>query len=139
MYSFTDFQTVSALPNIVTVADLSMAIGLSRPRIYSYLDEERIPYIMLNSKRVMFKEHLLQGLSGKRIYTDVAKLEVIKPLPNVFSPRELMSVFGISHGLAYELTRNIDFPAVITRNRIIVSKQGLIGWIRKNEKYTRKE
>ena len=135
MYHFSDFASVQALPDVVTVRSLSKAIGLSPSRTYELLDEEKIPYLMLDKRKIIFKEHLLQGLSGKRIFTDVAKLEAIKPLPEVFYPKFLISALGISNGYAYSLVRTPGFPAVFQRNRIIISKQGFIRWIRENEKY----
>ena len=81
MYRFSDFASVQALPDVVTVANLAKAIGLSLSRTYELLDEERIPYLSLCKRKIIFKEHLLQGLSGKEIFTDVAKLEAIKSLP----------------------------------------------------------
>jgi len=135
LYHFSDFASVQALPDVVTVQSLSKAIGLSPSRTYELLDEEEIPYLMLDKRKIIFKEHLLQGLSGKRIFTDVAKLEAIKPLPEVFYPKFLISALGISNGYAYSLVRTPGFPAVFQRNRIIINKQGFIRWIRENEKY----
>ena len=139
MYLFSDFASVQALPDVVTVQQLSQAIGLSPSRTYEILDEARIPYLSLVKRKILFKEHLLQGLSGKRVFTDVAKLEVIKPLPEAFSPKLLITAFRISNGYAYSLARTPGFPAVFERDRIIISKQGLIRWIRENEKYIRKD
>lgn len=85
--------------------------------------------LMLDKRKIIFKEHLLQGLSGKRIFTDVAKLEAIKPLPEVFYPKFLISALGISNGYAYSLVRTPGFPAVFQRNRIIINKQGFIRWM----------
>ena len=39
----------------------------------------------------------------------------------------------------YSLVRTPGFPAVFERDRIIISKQGLIRWIRENEKHLRKD
>jgi len=139
LYRFSDFASVQALPDVVTVANLAKAIGLSLSRTYELLDEERIPYLSLCKRKIIFKEHLLQGLSGKEIFTDVAKLEAIKSLPEVFSPASLISALGISNGYAYTLVRTPGFPAVFQRNRIIICKQGFIRWIKENEKHIIKE
>lgn len=139
LYHFSDFSSVQALPDVVTVPKLSKAIGLSPSRTYELLDKERIPYLSLDKRKIIFKEHLLQGLSGKRIFTDVAKLEVIKPLPEAFSPKRLIATLGISNGYAYTLVRSPGFPAVFVRNRIIISKNGFIRWIKENERYIRKD
>ncbi len=135
MYHFSDFETVKALPSVTTATELSRAIGLSPARTYQILDERKIPYLALTKRKILFKEHLLQGLSGKRIFTDVAKLATIDPLPEVFCPKKLITALRISNGTAYELARSPGFPAVLERNRIVISKQGFIRWIRANEKY----
>lgn len=133
MYNFSDLTTVKALPDVMAATELSAAIGLSIARTYQILDELRIPYLKISKRKIIFKEHLLQGLSGKRIFTDVAKLNVIVHLPEVFSPKHLQTALGISNGFAYNLVRTPGFPAIFDRNRIIVSKEGLIRWIRENE------
>ncbi len=133
MYRFSDFDTVRALPHVTTVAELSHAIGLSLSRTYQLLEDEKIPYLPLGKRKILFKEHLLQALSKKRIFTDVAKLAAIAALPEVFCPKTLISVLRISNGFAYELVRTPGFPAVMERNRIIVSKQGFIRWIHTHE------
>ena len=133
MYNFSDLTTVKALPDVMAATELSAAIGLSIARTYQILDELRIPYLKISKRKIIFKEHLLQGLSGKRIFTDVAKLNVIVHLPEVFSPRALQYALGVSNGFAYNLVRTPGFPAVFDRTRIIVSKEGLIRWIRENE------
>lgn len=133
MYRFSDLATVKALPDVMSATELSAAIGLSAARTYQILDELRIPYLRIYKRKVIFKEHLIQGLSEKRIFTDVATLNVIARLPEVFSPKCLQTALGISNGFAYNLVRTPGFPAVFDRNRIIVSKEGLIRWIEKNE------
>ncbi len=134
MYSFTDFETVKALPDVVTAKQLADAIGMSLSRTYEVLDEKRIPYMKYGKRKIMFKEHLLQSLSGKRIFTDVAALNAIRPLPKVFSPKRLIKALGISNGYAYDLVRTPGFPAVLERNRIVISKAGLIRWIHEQER-----
>lgn len=135
MYSFADFESVKALPDVVTAKQLADAIGMSLSRTYEVLDEKRIPYMKYGKRKIMFKEHLLQSLSGKRIFTDVAALNAIRPLPKVFSPKRLIpKALGISNGYAYDLVRTPGFPAVLERNRIIISKAGLIRWIHENER-----
>lgn len=135
MYSFSNFETVQDLPDIVTIPELSNAIGLSRSRTYQFMDERKIPYIKIQKRIIIFKEHLLEGLSEKNLFTDAAKLSTLADLPEVFPPKYLMSAFRISHGLAYTIAHLPGFPAVMERDRIMVDKQGLIRWIRKNEKY----
>lgn len=139
MYQFSDFASVQALPDVVTVQQLAQAIGLSPSRTYEILDEAKIPYLRIYKRKIIFKEHLLQGLSNNRIFTDVAGLNAIKTLPEVFSPKYLITALGVSNGFAYTLVRSPGFPAVMQRDRIIISKQGFIRWIRKNELYIGKE
>ena len=139
MYRFSDFASVQALPDVLTVPQLSDAIGLSPSRTYEILDEAKIPYLRIYKRKIIFKEHLLQGLSNNRIFTDVAGLNAIKTLPEVFSPKYLITALGVSNGFAYTLVRSPGFPAVMQRDRIIISKQGFIRWIRKNELYIGKE
>lgn len=133
MYSFSDFSTVKALPDVVTAKELSEAIGMSASRTHELLDEKRVPYLKLERRKIIFKEHLLQGLSGKRIFTDVAELCAVKALPSVFSPKRLIETLRISNGTVYILVRTPGFPAVFERSRIVISKAGFIEWIRKNE------
>jgi hypothetical protein len=135
LYNFSDFDTVKALPDVVNAIELSQAIGLSPARTYQLLDELKIPYLKISKRKIIFKEHLIQGLSDKRIFTDVAKLNAVVSLPEVFSPKLLQKALGISNGFAYNLVRTPGFPAVIDRDRIIVNKQGLIRWIKTNELY----
>lgn len=139
MYAFSDLDTVRELPDVLSVTKLSAAIGLSISRAHELMDEMRIPYLKLGKRKVIFKEHLIEGLSGKSSLTDVEKLNVIKSLPKNFPPRYLIKVFSISNGNAYMVVRTPGFPAVFNRNRVVVNKQGLIEWIRKNERYARKE
>ncbi len=139
MYHFSDFETVKALPDTVTVLELSRAIGLSLSRTYEFLEEAKIPYLQISKRKVMFKEHLLQGLSQKRIFTDVANLKAIASLPEVFSPQELILALRVSNGFVYRLVRTPGFPSAIAHRRIVVDKQGFIRWIREKEKNIRKE
>ena len=139
MYQFSDFASVQALPDVVTVQQLAQAIGLSPSRTYEILDEAKIPYLRIYKRKIIFKEHLLQGLSNNRIFTDVAGLNAIKTLPEVFSPKYLITALGVSNGFAYTLVRSPGFPAVMQRDRIIISKQGFIRWIRSNELYIGKD
>ena len=119
----------------LTILELSQAIGLSQTRTYQLLDEKQIPYIRIQKRIIIFKEHLLQGLSDQKTYTDTAKLRALDSLPDVFPPNRLVEAFRISHGLAYTIAHLPGFPAVMERDRIIVDKHGLIRWIRRNEQY----
>ena len=133
MYSFSDFETVRALPAVVSVKDIADAIGMSATRTYEIIDEQKIPYMRVGKRIIIFKEHLLQGLSKKGIFTDVAELCAIRELPKIFSPKRLKDVLGISNGNAYTLVRTPGFPAVFERNRILISKAELVRWISEHE------
>ena len=135
MYSYLDFETIHALPDVVRIPELPTAIGLSQARTYQLLDEKRIPYIRIQKRIIIFKEHLLQGLSDQETYIDAANLRALDSLPDVFPPHRLVEAFRISHGLAYTIAHLPGFPAVMERDRIIVDKHGLIRWIRRNEQY----
>lgn len=139
LYAFSDLDTVRDLPDVLSITKLSAAIGLSISRTHELMDDMRIPYLKLGKRKVIFKEHLIEGLSGKSSLTDVAKLNAVKSLPRNFPPKYLIDVFSISNGNAYIIVRTPGFPAIFSRNRIVVNKQGLIEWIRKNERYNRKE
>ena len=139
LYHFSDFSTVQELPDVITIPELAKAIGLSQARTYKLMDERMLPHIRIQKRIIIFKEHLIQSMSNKEIFTDVAKLNALASLPEVFPPNRLMAAFRISHGFAYTLVHLPGFPAVMERDRIIVSKQGLIRWIQSNEKYIGKE
>ena len=98
MYNFLDFETIHALPDVVRIPELSSAIGLSTARTYRLLDEKRIPYIRIDKRIILFKEHLPQGLSKTSVYTDASKLNALADLPDVFPPHRLVEAFRISHG-----------------------------------------
>ena len=106
MYSYLDFETIHALPDVVRIPELSTAIGLSQARTYKFLDEKQIPYIRIQKRIIIFKEHLLQGLSDQETYTDTAKLRALASLPDVFPPNRLVEAFRISHGLAYKIIQS---------------------------------
>lgn len=137
MYTYADFSTVKELPDIVHVNQLSEALGLSVSRTYEIIQDIGIPHLKLGKRFIIFKEHLIETLSGKRIYTSVNNLNAIKGLPKVFNPKRLRDALGISNGTAYVLVREPGFPAAFSRNRIVISKTGFVDWIRTNEKNMR--
>ena len=136
MYTFADFETVKELPDVLNVKMLADAIGLSMSRTYEIIDERKIPYLAIGKRKIIFKKHLLQRLSSSKKLSSMAEVEPIKSLPKLFNPKRLTEALGISNGNAYVLVRTPGFPAVLERNRIIISKAGLIEWITKNEKNT---
>ena len=89
MYSFSDFSTLKDLPDVMTVSQLSAAIGLSLTQTYRYVEKVKIPYVQISKRKIIFKEHLLQAIKGAPRFTDVI-LEIILVL---FSVRQLKTVF----------------------------------------------
>ena len=53
-------------------------------------------------------------------------------LPLMLSVPDLTDVLGISRAGAYELVKSKGFPALHIGNRIVVPKDELIAWIRRN-------
>ena len=53
-------------------------------------------------------------------------------LPLMLSVPDLTEVLGISRASAYELVKCKDFPALHIGNRIMIPKEDLISWIRRN-------
>ena len=134
MYSFSDFSTVKDLSDVMTVSQLSAAIGLSLTQTYRYIEKVKIPYVQISKRKIIFKEHLLQAIKGSTRFTDVAELKAIKDLPEVFSPRALKSSLHISFGFANTISKYPGFPSITMGSRIIVNKPGFIQWIRDNQK-----
>ncbi len=134
MYSFSDFSTVKELPDVMTAAQLSAAIGLSLTQTYRYIKKVKIPYVQISKRKIIFKEHLLQAMKGATCFTDVAELKAIKDLPEVFGPRALKSALHISYGFANTISKYPGFPSVVVGSRTIINKQRFIQWIRENQK-----
>ncbi len=44
----------------------------------------------------------------------------------------LSNLLGISQSSAYELMHNIDFPTIKIGNRMVVPKEELLEWIKRN-------
>ena len=53
-------------------------------------------------------------------------------LPLMLSVPDLTDVLGISRAGAYELVKSKGFPALHIGNRIVIPKEELIAWIRRN-------
>ncbi|MCS5696339.1 helix-turn-helix domain-containing protein [Desulfofundulus thermocisternus] len=62
--------------------------------------------------------------SGKR---DRISLESVD---DFFTPRELAKILGVSEGHAYALAKSPGFPVMRIGRRFLISKQGLIRWLR---------
>ena len=60
------------------------------------------------------------------------KFKSYDDLPLMLSVPELTDVLGISRASAYELVKRKDFPALHIGNRIMIPKEDLISWIRRN-------
>ena len=53
-------------------------------------------------------------------------------LPLMLSVPDLTAALGISRSGAYELVKSKGFPALYIGNRIVIPKEELIAWIRRN-------
>jgi len=60
------------------------------------------------------------------------KFKSYDDLPLMLSVPELTDVLGISRASAYELVKIKGFPALHIGNRILIPKEDLISWIRRN-------
>ncbi len=127
MYKFSDFDTVKELPNAVKISELGEAIGLSLTRTYEFVEDMKIPCFYVGQRKILFKEHILQNFDTYMSYTELSQLKAIRGLPRVFNPKYLIFALRISHGLAYDIAKFVGFPAVHTRNRIVINKQDFIG------------
>ncbi len=134
MYSFSDFSTVKELPDVMTVLQLATAIGLSDSCTYRYIKKKKIPYVQIERRKIIFKEHLLQAIKGSTRFTDVAELKAIKELPKVFGPCALKPALHISYDFAYKISRYPGFPSIEEGRRIIICKTDFVEWLREHLK-----
>ena len=50
-------------------------------------------------------------------------------LPNVVSPKELQTYFGISRSTTYHIFHDVSFPAFCIGNRLLVRREELLDWL----------
>ena len=50
-------------------------------------------------------------------------------LPNVVSPKEVQTYFGISRSTIYRIFHDTSFPAFHIGNRLLVRRNELLGWL----------
>ena len=50
-------------------------------------------------------------------------------LPNVVSPKEVQTYFGISRSTTYRIFHDATFPAFHIGNRLLVRREELLGWL----------
>ena len=50
-------------------------------------------------------------------------------LPNVVSPKEVQTYFGISRTTTYRIFHDATFPAFYIGNRLLVRRDELLGWL----------
>ena len=60
------------------------------------------------------------------------KFKSYDDLPLMLSVPDLTAALGISRSGAYELVKSKGFPALYIGNRIVIPKEELIAWIRRN-------
>ena len=53
----------------------------------------------------------------------------IQNLPNVVSPKEVQTYFGISRSTTYRIFHDATFPAFHIGNRLLVRRDELLGWL----------
>ena len=54
-------------------------------------------------------------------------------LPNVVSPKEVQTYFGISRSTTYRIFHDATFPAFHIGNRLLVRRDGLLGWLERQK------
>ena len=50
-------------------------------------------------------------------------------LPNVVSPKEVQTYFGISRSTTYRIFHDASFPASHIGNRLLVQRSDLLNWL----------
>ena len=50
-------------------------------------------------------------------------------LPNVVSPKEVQTYFGISRSTTYRIFHNATFPAFHIGHRLLVRRAEMLGWL----------
>ncbi|MFR4624132.1 MAG: helix-turn-helix domain-containing protein [Gemmiger formicilis] len=50
-------------------------------------------------------------------------------LPNVVSPKEVQTYFGISRSTTYRIFHDASFPAFHIGNRLLVRREELLDWL----------
>lgn len=133
MFSYADSTTVQELPDVLSVSMLASALDFSVSHTHAFIEDMKIPYLRVNKRKVIFKEHLMERLKGKSRLCAIASLAVIKNLPRTFPPYYLKDVFGISNGLSYNLLNVVGFPVIQSRGRCVIDKLLLIEWIESGE------
>ena len=61
-----------------------------------------------------------------------AKYKTYDDLPLMLSVPDLVDVLGISRAGVYELVKSEGFPSLRIGNRILIPKDALVEWIRRN-------
>ncbi len=54
-------------------------------------------------------------------------------LPNVVSPKEVQTYFGISRSTTYRIFHDATFPAFHIGNRLLVRRDELLGWLERQK------
>ena len=54
-------------------------------------------------------------------------------LPNVVSPKEVQTYFGISRSTTYRIFHNATFPAFHIGNRLLVRRDELLDWLERQK------
>ena len=76
---------------------------------------------------------LSQWLYSEGIFTPFTQEEPMntkfQDLPNVVSPKEVQTYFGISRSTTYRIFHDATFPAFHIGNRLLVRRDELLNWL----------
>ena len=81
---------------------------------------------MNDNKRKSFR------MEGRKGYMKKVQFRSYEELPLMLSVPEMAAALGISRAGAYELVRTEGFPALKTGSRIVIPKDELQEWVKRN-------
>lgn len=81
---------------------------------------------MNDNKRKSFR------MEGRKGYTKKVQFRSYEELPLMLSVPEMAAALGISRAGAYELVRTEGFPALKIGSRIVIPKDELQEWVKRN-------
>ena len=81
---------------------------------------------MNDNKRKSFR------MEGRKGYMKKVQFRSYEELPLMLSVQEMAAALGISRAGAYELVRTEGFPALKIGSRIVIPKDELQEWVKRN-------
>ena len=81
---------------------------------------------MNDNKRKSFR------MEGRKGYLKKVQFRSYEELPLMLSVQEMAAALGISRAGAYELVRTEGFPALKIGSRIVIPKDELQEWVKRN-------